>query len=77
MSGKFDFAIDRGGTFTDVVCICPNGNVKTLKLLSVDPVRYSDAPREGIRRMLAEVIFKMSVECEINYTNSFQFKGNF
>lgn len=55
MSGKFCFAIDRGGTFTDVMCICPNGKVRTLKLLSVDPQRYSDAPREGIRRILAEV----------------------
>lgn len=53
--GKFYFAIDRGGTFTDVICICPNGNVRTLKLLSVDPDRYADAPREGIRRILAEV----------------------
>lgn len=55
MSGKFCFAIDRGGTFTDVLCICPNGKVRTLKLLSVDPQRYDDAPREGIRRILAEV----------------------
>lgn len=55
MSGKYCFAIDRGGTFTDVLCICPNGKVRTLKLLSVDPSRYSDAPREGIRRILAEV----------------------
>lgn len=55
MSGKFCFAIDRGGTFTDVMCICPNGKVRTLKLLSVDPKHYNDAPREGIRRILAEV----------------------
>lgn len=55
MSGKFYFAIDRGGTFTDVMCICPNGKIRTLKLLSVDPARYDDAPREGIRRILAEV----------------------
>lgn len=55
MSGKYNFAIDRGGTFTDVLCICPNDKVRTLKLLSVDPDRYSDAPREGIRRILAEV----------------------
>lgn len=54
-NGKFYFAIDRGGTFTDVICICPNGKVRTLKLLSVDPGRYADAPREGIRRILAEV----------------------
>lgn len=55
MSGKYNFAIDRGGTFTDVICICPDGRIKTLKLLSVDPERYSDAPREGIRRILSEV----------------------
>lgn len=53
--GKYCFAIDRGGTFTDVLCLCPNGKVKTLKLLSEDPARYSDAPREGIRRILKEV----------------------
>lgn len=52
---KFCFAIDRGGTFTDVLCICPDGKrVRTLKLLSEDPARYSDAPREGIRRILQE-----------------------
>lgn len=50
----FSFAIDRGGTFTDVLCICPDGRVRTLKLLSEDPARYSDAPREGIRRILDE-----------------------
>lgn len=55
MENKFFFAIDRGGTFTDVICICPSGNVKTLKLLSVDPSNYADAPREGIRRILQEV----------------------
>lgn len=64
MSGKFYFAIDRGGTFTDVLCICPNGKVRTLKLLSVDPDRYEDAPREGIRRILAEVSERTySFEC--------------
>lgn len=56
MADKFFFAIDRGGTFTDVICICPNGKVRTLKLLSEDPERYADAPREGIRRILQEVI---------------------
>ncbi|BFG05045.1 5-oxoprolinase [Drosophila madeirensis] len=51
---KYCFAIDRGGTFTDVLCICPGGKVRTMKLLSEDPERYSDAPREGIRRILKE-----------------------
>lgn len=54
-SDKYCFAIDRGGTFTDVLCICPGGRVRTIKLLSEDPERYSDAPREGIRRILKEV----------------------
>ncbi|XP_017466157.1 PREDICTED: 5-oxoprolinase [Rhagoletis zephyria] len=52
--GKYCFAIDRGGTFTDIICIRPDGKVRTLKLLSEDPSRYSDAPREGIRRILKE-----------------------
>lgn len=49
---KFRFAIDRGGTFTDVYCQCPGGKIRVMKLLSVDPANYSDAPREGIRRIL-------------------------
>ncbi|XP_045523846.1 5-oxoprolinase isoform X2 [Pieris brassicae] len=50
----FQFAIDRGGTFTDVFAICPNGKVRVMKLLSVDPQNYDDAPREAIRRILQE-----------------------
>lgn len=42
--GKFQFAIDRGGTFTDVFARCPNGQVRVMKLLSVDPKNYKDAP---------------------------------
>ena len=45
---KFRFAIDRGGTFTDVYAECPGGIVRALKLLSEDPENYSDAPREGM-----------------------------
>ena len=52
MPSKFCFAIDRGGTFTDVYCLCPGGKVRVMKLLSVDPANYPDAPREGIRRIL-------------------------
>ncbi|KAG7488428.1 hypothetical protein MATL_G00033850 [Megalops atlanticus] len=52
--GKFDFAIDRGGTFTDVFARCPDGREKVLKLLSHDPQNYKDAPTEGIRRVLEE-----------------------
>ena len=52
MSDRFRFAIDRGGTFTDVFCLCPGDKVRVMKLLSVDPANYPDAPREGIRRIL-------------------------
>jgi len=52
---KFQFAIDRGGTFTDVFARCPSGEVKVMKLLSVDPSAYSDAPREAIRRIIQQV----------------------
>lgn len=57
MSGddaKFQFAIDRGGTFTDVFARCPGGKIRVLKLLSEDPQHYDDAPIEGIRRILQE-----------------------
>ena len=50
----FQFAIDRGGTFTDVFARCPGGRVRVMKLLSVDPANYKDAPTEGIRRILEE-----------------------
>ena len=51
----FRFSIDRGGTFTDVYAECPDGKVRTLKLLSDDPGNYRDAPTEAIRRILEEV----------------------
>ncbi|XP_056378851.1 5-oxoprolinase isoform X1 [Hyla sarda] len=51
---KFQFAIDRGGTFTDVFARCPRGKICVMKLLSEDPANYKDAPTEGIRRILEE-----------------------
>jgi len=51
----FRFAIDRGGTFTDVYADYSESSERkevTLKLLSVDPANYKDAPTEGIRRVL-------------------------
>lgn len=54
-AGKFTFAIDRGGTFTDIWAKCPSGKVRVTKLLSVDPKNYPDAPREGIRRIIEQV----------------------
>ncbi len=54
-SNLFRFSIDRGGTFTDVYAEVPGEpGFKIVKLLSEDPANYDDAPREGIRRILAE-----------------------
>lgn len=49
---KLTVSIDRGGTFTDVHAIVPGQPDIVLKLLSVDPSNYQDAPTEGIRRVL-------------------------
>ncbi len=50
--GRWQFWIDRGGTFTDVVARRPDGGLMTHKLLSENPERYSDAALEGIRALL-------------------------
>ena len=47
------FAIDRGGTFTDIVATAPDGAVHVAKLLSDDPDQYDDAATEGMKRLLA------------------------
>lgn len=52
---KLKFCIDRGGTFTDVYADIPGKpEGRVMKLLSVDPSNYDDAPVEGIRRILEE-----------------------
>ncbi|WP_128291517.1 hydantoinase B/oxoprolinase family protein [Afifella aestuarii] len=50
--GKWDFWIDRGGTFTDVVARNPAGALSAMKLLSENPGAYDDAAIEAIRRFL-------------------------
>src|SRR6202789_182921 len=52
MSDRWQFWIDRGGTFTDIVGYAPDGRLHTHKLLSENPSRYADAAVEGIRRLL-------------------------
>jgi 5-oxoprolinase (ATP-hydrolysing) len=63
---RWQFWVDRGGTFTDVVGRAPDGGLRTLKLLSENPAQYRDAAVEGIRRMLGlgagEVISPALVE---------------
>ncbi len=52
MPARWQFWIDRGGTFTDIVGRKPDGALVTLKLLSENPERYSDAAVQGIRELL-------------------------
>ncbi|MCB1520633.1 MAG: hydantoinase B/oxoprolinase family protein [Hyphomicrobiaceae bacterium] len=51
-SGRWQFWIDRGGTFTDVVARAEDGRLRVLKVLSENPGAYPDAALEGIRRVL-------------------------
>jgi len=57
----WDFWIDRGGTFTDVVGRAPDGALHPLKLLSENPEAYEDAAIEGIRRLLGGRIDPSSI----------------
>src|SRR5436309_11800420 len=52
-AGKWQFWIDRGGTFTDIVALRPDGRIVAHKLLSENPGRYRDAAIAGIRELLA------------------------
>lgn len=49
---RWQFWIDRGGTFTDIVAQRPDGQLIIHKLLSENPERYTDAPVQGIREIL-------------------------
>ncbi|HIK57448.1 MAG TPA: hydantoinase B/oxoprolinase family protein [Synechococcales cyanobacterium M55_K2018_004] len=52
VAGRWQFWIDRGGTFTDIVAQRPDGQLVVHKLLSENPERYADAPLQGIRDLL-------------------------
>ncbi|HEY9297033.1 MAG TPA: hydantoinase/oxoprolinase family protein, partial [Phormidium sp.] len=52
MNNNWQFWIDRGGTFTDIVARRPDGKLVIHKLLSENPDRYTDAPIQGIREIL-------------------------
>ena len=54
MANVWNFAIDRGGTFTDVIAWTAGGAFRTLKLLSENPGHYDDAAVEAVRRVLAD-----------------------
>ena len=51
----WEFWIDRGGTFTDIVSQDPEGNLQTHKLLSENPEQYKDAAVKGISNILENV----------------------
>jgi len=51
-AGKWDFWIDRGGTFTDIVARRPDGSLTAHKLLSENPEAYRDAAVQGIRELM-------------------------
>jgi 5-oxoprolinase (ATP-hydrolysing) len=64
---RWQFWIDRGGTFTDVVGKKPDGSLVTHKLLSENPEQYKDAAVAGIRYLLGikagEAVTPELVEC--------------
>jgi 5-oxoprolinase (ATP-hydrolysing) len=51
-SGTWQFCIDRGGTFTDIIALSPDGRLLTHKLLSENPEAYADAATAGIAVLL-------------------------
>jgi len=51
-NNQWQFWIDRGGTFTDIVARKPDGTLVTHKLLSENPERYKDAAVQGVRDLL-------------------------
>src|ERR1700712_6011945 len=65
--GRWQFWIDRGGTFTDIVARRPDGSLATHKLLSENPEQYRDAAVAGIRHLLGlkagEPVTPELVEC--------------
>jgi 5-oxoprolinase (ATP-hydrolysing) len=52
VGGRWQFWVDRGGTFTDIVARTPDGLLVTHKVLSENPGRYKDAAVAGIRALL-------------------------
>jgi 5-oxoprolinase (ATP-hydrolysing) len=66
-SPRWQFWIDRGGTFTDVVARRPDGSLITHKLLSENPEQYRDAAVAGIRHLLGlkpgEPVTPQQVDC--------------
>ena len=61
-TGRWQFWVDRGGTFTDVVARGPDGGIRTHKLLSDNPSEYEDAAVAGISALLGGPVGPDTVE---------------
>jgi 5-oxoprolinase (ATP-hydrolysing) len=51
---QWQFWVDRGSTFTDIVACKPNGQLISHKLLSDNPEQYPDAALQGIKELLGQ-----------------------
>lgn len=56
----WQFWVDRGGTFTDIIGVQPDGLITVKKLLSDNPAHYQDAVSEGIHQIIASSDFRDS-----------------
>ena len=63
--GQWEFWIDRGGTFTDIVARAPDGALVTHKLLSENPGQYEDAALAGIREVLGLAVDAAVPEADV------------
>ncbi|KAI0432561.1 5-oxoprolinase [Xylaria sp. FL1042] len=71
-SSGIRISIDRGGTFTDIHASVPGRDDIVIKVLSVDPANYDDAPTEGIRRVLEQVTGRPHPRGELLDTSSIE-----
>ena len=62
----WQFAIDRGGTFTDVIARAPDGSLSTRKLLSENPDHYEDAAVQAIRDFLGLEVHETLADAAID-----------
>ena len=67
MTAKWQFWIDRGGTFTDIVARKPDGQLQSYKLLSENPEQYKDAAVQGIRDLMNVSAGQVIPVTEISY----------
>ncbi|EWH09610.1 5-oxoprolinase [Catenovulum agarivorans DS-2] len=60
----WQFWVDRGGTFTDIVAVKPDGTLTTHKLLSENPERYQNSAIQGIRELL-QLSYEQAIPVEL------------